>query len=182
MAMMRIVMSMRTMMSTVMAIALASATMMAQRAESGPASGVNCSGRWMIERTSPNGNVQRVSIELNQFGTRVEGNVGGGGGGGGSTAPINNEIYDGRVDQRTVSFYVWRGADRPVKVFYKGMLSANGDEIAFTVTGGPIFPGGSAGGPTPAQAAPTPQGQPAVAVRPAPGAATAVQVVAKRVR
>jgi hypothetical protein len=146
------------------------------------AQSVNVSGKWSVERVAPNGNVQRLPIELNQIGARVYGTVGGGGGGGGSAAPINNEIYDGKIDGSTVSFYVWRGADRPYKLRYSGVLSARGDELTFTVTGGPAFPGGGGGGPTPAQAAATPAGQAAVPVQPPPAAATPTQVVAKRVR
>lgn len=144
--------------------------------------GGNVSGKWVIERTAPNGNVQRVPMEFNQAQGRVDGSVGGFSGGGGSAAPINNEIFDGRMDGQTLSFYVWRGADRPVRAYYKGTLNQAGDEIVFTVTGGPIFGGGGGGGPTPAQAASTPAGQAAVAVRPPAAAAAPQQVVARRVR
>jgi hypothetical protein len=76
-------------------------------------------------------------LTINQVGTEVSGELSGGGGGGGTTAPINNEIWDGKVAGQTISFYVWRGNDKPVKTFYRGQLNAEGDEIAFTVTGGP---------------------------------------------
>lgn len=144
--------------------------------------GGNVSGKWVIERTAPNGNVQRVPLEFNQVQDRVDGSVGGFSGGGGSAAPINNEVYDGKMEGQTLSFYVWRGADRPVRVYYKGTLNPAGDEIAFTVTGGPVFGGGGGGGPTPGPAASTPAGQASVAVRPSAAAAAPVQVVARRVR
>ena len=165
---------MRTVASGLLAGVLAGTSLLAQ--------GVNVSGKWSVERVAPNGNVQRLPIELNQIGARVYGTVGGGGGGGGSAAPINNEIHEGKVDGSTVTFYVWRGADRPFKVQYTGVLSARGDELAFTVAGGPVFPGGGGGGPTPAQAAATPAAQATVAVQPPPPAATPTQIVAKRVR
>lgn len=144
--------------------------------------GGNVSGKWVIERTTPNGIVQRVPVEFNQVQGRVDGSVGGFSGGGGSAAPVNNEIYDGKMEGQTLSFYVWRGADRPVRVYYKGALNQAGDEIAFTVTGGPVFGGGGGGGPAPGQAASTPAGQASVPVRPPAAAATPVQVVARRVR
>jgi hypothetical protein len=151
-------------------------------AQAAAAAGPNVSGKWAIQRTMPNGIVQQIVIDLNQAGGSVDGSVSGGAGGGGSTSPVNNEIYDGKADGQTVTFYVWRGLDRPVKTFYKGTLSPAGDEIAFTVTGGQVFPGGGGGAPTPAAAASTPGAQAAVAVRPAPGAGTPQQVTAKRVR
>ena len=72
------------------------------------------------------------------LGNRFTGELlGGGGGGGGSAARINNELYDGKVDNGAVSFYVWRGTDTPYKVTYKGTLNAAGDEMSLTVTGLP---------------------------------------------
>ncbi len=108
----------------------------------------NVSGKWQIEIAPPAGaagglggatpgRIVQVLI-LNQVGAAVEGEMDAGGpGSGGSTAPVNNEIHDGKVDGQAVSFYVWRGNDRPAKAFYKGTLNARGDEIAFVVTGGP---------------------------------------------
>ena len=100
---------------------------------------VNFSGKWTIQGGGRGGGGRGggPTLTLNQVGTDVAGELnGGGGGGGGSTAPINNEIYDGKVENGALFFYVWRGTDKPVKTFYKGTLSAAGDEIAFTVTGG----------------------------------------------
>jgi hypothetical protein len=99
----------------------------------------NFSGKWVIQgagRGGGRGGSQ--TLTLNQVGTEVTGElVGGGGGGGGSAAPINNELYDGKVDGGTLSFYVWRGTDKPYKVTYTGTLNAAGDEIAFSFTGVP---------------------------------------------
>ena len=99
----------------------------------------NFAGKWVIQgagRGGGRGGSQ--TLTLNQVGTEVTGElVGGGGGGGGSAAPINNELYDGKVDGGTLSFYVWRGTDKPYKVTYTGTLNAAGDEIAFSLTGAP---------------------------------------------
>ena len=99
----------------------------------------NFAGKWVIQgagRGGGRGGSQ--TLTLNQVGTEVTGElVGGGGGGGGSAAPINNELYDGKVDGGTLSFYVWRGTDKPYKVTYTGTLNAAGDEIAFSFTGVP---------------------------------------------
>src|SRR5262245_14487055 len=99
----------------------------------------NFSGKWVIQgagRGGGRGGMQ--TLTLNQVGAEVTGELlGGGGGGGGSTAPVNNELYDGKVENGAVSFYVWRGTDKPYKVTYKGTLNAAGDEIALTVTGLP---------------------------------------------
>ena len=67
----------------------------------------NFSGKWVIQgagRGGGRGGSQ--TLTLNQVGTEVTGElVGGGGGGGGSAAPINNELYDGKVEGGTLSFY-----------------------------------------------------------------------------
>jgi hypothetical protein len=109
----------------------------------------NVSGKWIIQgvgRGGGRGGGQ--TLTLNQVADEVTGELlGGGGGGGGSAAPINNELYDGKVENATVSFYVWRGTDKPYKVSYKGTVNATGDEIAFTVTGLP----GRGGAPPAAQ-------------------------------
>ena len=62
---------------------------------------------------------------------------------------MTNEIFGGKVDGATVSFYVWRGNDRPTKTFYKGTMNAAGDQIEFTVTGGPTRAGGAPAAPAP---------------------------------
>lgn len=108
----------------------------------------NVSGKWQIEipvaaggAAGPNPARPIVQIlTLNHVGAAVAGELvtsGGPGSGLGSTAPVNNEVHDGKVDGLSVSFYVWRGNDRPAKTFYQGTLNARGDEIAFVITGGP---------------------------------------------
>jgi hypothetical protein len=99
----------------------------------------NVSGKWIFQtggRGGGRGGSQ--TLTLNQVGTEVTGELlGGGGGGGGSAAPINNEVYAGKIDGGTLSFYVWRGTDKPYKVSYSGTLNAAGDELTLTVTGAP---------------------------------------------
>jgi hypothetical protein len=92
------------------------------------------------------------TLMLNQVGPVLTGElVGGGGGGGGSAAPVNNEIFGGKIEGNTVTFYVWRGTDKPYKLTYTGTVNASGDEIAFTVTGAPARGRGQGGaGATPA--------------------------------
>ena len=99
----------------------------------------NVSGKWAIQGGGrAGGRGASPTLTLNQVGTNVTGElVGGGGGGGGSAAPINNEIYGGKFENGTLTFYVWRGTDKPYKTVYKGTLNAAGDEITFTVTGNP---------------------------------------------
>jgi hypothetical protein len=106
----------------------------------------NVSGKWVIQGGG-RGRGAGPTLTLNQVGAEVTGElVGGGGGGGGSAAPINNEIHDGRIENGTLSFYVWRGTDQPYKTVYKGTLNAAGDEITLTVTG---MPGRGGAPPTP---------------------------------
>jgi hypothetical protein len=106
------------------------------------------SGKWSIQGAGGRGGGRGgpQTLTLNQVGADVSGELGGGGGGGGSAAPINNEIWDGKVAGDTISFYIWRGSDKPVKTFYRGQLNAAGDEITFTVTGGPQGRGGDGRG------------------------------------
>lgn len=101
---------------------------------------LNVSGKWIIQPPAGRGGGRGggQTLTLNQVGSDVTGEMlGGGGGGGGSAAPINNEIYDGRVESGTLTFYVWRGTDKPYKVRYKGTVNAAGDELTLTVTGMP---------------------------------------------
>jgi hypothetical protein len=126
----------------------------------------NVSGKWEIEAIPGRGGRGGPQILiLNQVGGQVTGDLGGRGGGGGSAAPVNNELWDGKVSGNVITFYVWRGSDRPAKTFYKGELNATGDQITFTVTGGPrrgdgaMTPNAGAGGP------PAPDSQQVVAKR-----------------
>ena len=121
---------MLTMMKTMLCAAAFAVMLVTQAAP-------NVSGKWVIQgagRGGGRGGGQ--TLTLNQVGNEVTGELlGGGGGGGGSAAPINNELYDGKAQDGTLSFYVWRGTDQPYKVTYKGTLNAAGDELALTVTG-----------------------------------------------
>jgi hypothetical protein len=122
---------------------------------------VNFSGKWSIQGVGGRGGGGAGGrggaqiLVLNQVGTEVTGEFGTGRGGGGSTAPVNSEILGGKVEGATISFYVWRGNDRPAKTFYKGTMNAAGDQIEFTVTGGPARGGGNAP-PAAPPAAPAP--------------------------
>ena len=119
---------------------LSAALSLALAAQTAP----NVSGKWVIQGSGGRGRGSAPTLTLNQVGAGVTGElVGGGGGGGGSAAPINNEIYDGKIENGTLSFYVWRGTDQPYKTVYKGTLNAAGDEVTFIVTGMP----GRAGSP-----------------------------------
>src|SRR5689334_22271038 len=104
----------------------------------------NISGKWVIQMPGRGGQMQNTYVILNQYGNRVTGSLGARIGGGGSGSPTNTEIIDGKVDGNTVSFYVWRGSDQPVKQSYKGTIA--GDQIKFTVSTPPITNGGFGGG------------------------------------
>jgi hypothetical protein len=96
--------------------------------------GTNFSGKWMIE--APSRGTMRpppTILTLNQIGNEVTGSVSVRNFAA-SASPTHTEVLDGKVEGDTLSFYMWSGLDRPVKVFYKGTLA--GEEIKFTVTGG----------------------------------------------
>ena len=90
----------------------------------------NFSGKWVIEQP-------QTTLILNQVGNEVTGSISARTDSS-NASPADTEILDGVVEGDTISFYVWTGADRPVKSFYKGTMS--GDEIKFTVTSGPGAP------------------------------------------
>jgi len=92
----------------------------------------NFSGKWVIEGQDRNTGQPVTNLILNQVGNQVTGSISGRNDAF-SASPVNTEILDGIVENDTITFYLWTGLDRPVKAFYKGMLS--GDEIKFTVTG-----------------------------------------------
>ena len=117
---------MKLMLSTALAV-VATATLAAQAAP-------NVSGKWVLQSGGRGG---APTLTLNQVGTEVNGELVSGGSGGGAASPVNNGIHDGKVENGTLSFYVWRGTDKPYKTVYKGTLNAAGDEITFTVTGNP---------------------------------------------
>jgi hypothetical protein len=167
-----------------------------------PAFAVNFSGKWALQNAAGRGGGRGggTILTLNQVGDQVTGTVtlridAG------SNSPVNNEIWAGRVAGDTISFYVWTGSDQPAKTSYRGTMSASGDEIVFTVTGGRGvgvgfggFAGGRRGGgadgqtatgqpggaqPTGGQAAPPVQG---VAGAPGGSAGTTQQITAQRVK
>lgn len=102
----------------------------------------NFSGKWAIETPGRGGRAGQTVLVLNQVGKAVTGtittrsDVGTG-------SPVNTEILGGIAEGDTISFYVWTGTDQPVKTMYKGTMS--GEEITFTVTGGPARMGGFGG-------------------------------------
>ena len=91
----------------------------------------NFSGRWTFEMPGRGGQVQKMLLDLNQNGNVMTGTLSAGVDFG-SASPVNNAIWGGKIDGNTITFYVWRGNDRPWKQSYKGTLS--GDRIVFTVT------------------------------------------------
>jgi len=112
------------------------------------ASGVNFSGKWVIESAGGRGGQMRQTVlVLNHVGGEVEGTIGARGNAGSGAPTSGTEILDGKVEGDTISFYVWGGrSDRPSKTFYEGTMS--GDEITFTVTGsGSGFGGRGQSGP-----------------------------------
>lgn len=113
------------------------------------ASGVNFSGKWVIETPGRGGQMTQTVLVLNHVGDEVMGTIGAGARGNVSSgAPSSGaEILDGKVEGGTIHFYVWGGrSDRPSKTFYEGTMS--GDEITFTVTGsGSGFGGRGQSGP-----------------------------------
>jgi len=103
----------------------------------GQANPANFSGKWTVPQEVLPGYRVVATLTINQVGNTVSGTLHLPGSEA-SAAPVNDEIFDGKVDGSTVGFYVWRGEDRPAKQFFKGTL--RGDEIIFTVTGGPPPP------------------------------------------
>ena len=110
------------------------------------AQAANFSGKWALQNAGGRGGGGRggpTILQLSQSGSDVSGTItlridAG------SNAPVNMEIFGGKADGDTLTFYVWTGTDEPVKTVYRGTTS--GDEIAFTVTGGPAAAGGRGGG------------------------------------
>jgi len=99
------------------------------------ASAPNFSGKWALEVPGRGGQMRRTILILNQVGNVVTGSLPATPGRS-SASPTHTEIWDGKVDGDTISFYIWEGREQVAKVFYKGTLS--GDQITFTVTGGAV--------------------------------------------
>ena len=112
--------------NVVMLIAIATLSLTA-RAE-------NFSGHWTLEMPGRGGQVQKMLLELNQNGKVVTGTLSAKLDFS-SASPVNNAVWGGKVDGNTITFYVWRGTDRPWKQSYKGTLS--GHQIMFTITDAP---------------------------------------------
>ena len=108
-----------------------------------PALAANFSGKWALQNPMGRGGRGGATVlTLNQVGDQVTGTItlridAG------TNSPVNNEIWGGKVAGDTLSFYVWTGTDQPAKTSYRGTMSASGDQIVFTVTGGR---GGGVGG------------------------------------
>ena len=118
-------------------------------AASVPALAANFSGKWALQSASGRGAGRGATVlTLTHAGDEVTGTIGiridkG------TTSPVNEEIWSGKVEGDTLSFYVWTGTDQPVKTSYRGTISPSGDEIVFTVTRA----GAGSGGPGSVQAA-----------------------------
>lgn len=101
-----------------------------------PCCAANFSGKWALQHANSRGGRGGPTVlSLNQVGDTVTGTISlridlG------TNSPVNNEIWGGKVAGDTLSFYVWTGTDQPTKTSYRGTMSASGDAIVFTVTGG----------------------------------------------
>jgi hypothetical protein len=119
-----------------------------------PAFAANFSGKWAIPTPAGarGGRGGPTILVLNHVGGEVTGTISGRGNLG-TGSPVNTEVLGGKVEGDVLSFYVWTGTDQPAKTSYRGTMSAAGDEIQFTVTGGRGggFGGGQGGGQAAAQ-------------------------------
>ena len=102
-----------------------------------PAFAVNFSGKWAIQPATGarGGRGGPTILVLNHVGDEVTGTISGRVDAG-TGSPVNTEVLGGKVEGDVLSFYVWTGTDQPAKTTYRGTMSATGDEIQFTVTGG----------------------------------------------
>ena len=98
-----------------------------------PLWGANFSGKWLLTRQAATGSraPAAIVITLNQVGKEVTGSITPPRGDS-TGSPDNVDVYGGKVEGDTISFYLWTGRDKPVKNKYEGKLNA--DEITFTVT------------------------------------------------
>ena len=101
----------------------------------------NFSGHWAIETPGRGGQVQKTPLDLNQNGGVVTGTLGAQTNPG-AAAPASAQIWGGKAEGNSITFYVWRGSDKPWKQIYTGTIS--GDEITFTITGAPSAANGAA--------------------------------------
>lgn len=80
-------------------------------------------GKWAAETTGPQGNAQKIMMDLKQDGSKVTGTVSGRGG--------DNPISDGKVDGDTVTFVQKMERNgQTMEIAFTGKIS--GDSIAFT--------------------------------------------------
>jgi hypothetical protein len=103
----------------------------------GMLSAANFSGKWVLGSgagAAP-GRGGATILNLFQVGNQVTGVISVRATGG-SNSPVNDEVWGGKVEGDTLSFYVWTGSDQPAKTTYTGKMSPSGDEIVFTVAGG----------------------------------------------
>ena len=100
-----------------------------------PAAAANFSGRWTMELLDRPDRTVQVTLILNQVGSEVTGSAVSRTRAS-SGSPAGPEIHGGQAEGDSIVFYVWTGRDKPVKRVFKGTLV--GDEIRFTVTGGPV--------------------------------------------
>src|SRR5690349_19197461 len=102
-----------------------------------PAFATNFSGKWAIQPAAGarGGRGGATILVLNHVGGEVTGTISGRMDAG-TGSPVNTEVLAGKVEGDVLSFYVWSGTDQPAKTMYRGTISAAGDEIQFTVTGG----------------------------------------------
>jgi hypothetical protein len=98
------------------------------------ASGLNFSGKWDVQVPDRRGRMQETTLTLNHVGNEVAGSFVTPREGSGS--PASSEIWSGKVEGDTISFYIWTGRDQMVRMMYKGTMS--GEQITFTVTGSPV--------------------------------------------
>lgn len=102
-----------------------------------PAFAANFSGKWAIQPATGarGGRGGPTILVLNHVGNEVTGTISGRENAG-TGSPVNTEVLGGKVEGDVLTFYVWTGTDQPAKTTYRGTLSASGDEIQFTITGG----------------------------------------------
>ena len=105
-------------------------------AAASPAAAANFSGKWVLQSAGGRGGFGGATVlTLTQAGKEVAGTISVRMDAG-TNSPVNDEIWGGKADGDTVTFYVWTGTDQPVKTTYTGTMASSGDEIAFVVTGG----------------------------------------------
>lgn len=96
------------------------------------ASAANFSGKWALQVPDRGPQMREVILVLNQVGSEVTGYLPAGPGRS-SGSPGHSEIWEGKAEGDTISFYMWAGRDQVAKIIYKGKMV--GEQITFTVTG-----------------------------------------------